>query len=1166
MPGRVIPVPLRTNYGPSLPALNAPSLVAVGTSPTQITLTATYAGPPGATSYVFAVLTGSFFIDYPVQASNVLVVNGLGPGETFYYRVGVLTAESPSRATAWSAIVPGTTAVIANPIISTTSVPAGTQGVAYSQQFAATLGTAPYTWAETGALPAGVTFTSSGLLAGTPTTNASYALTINCTDVNGLQATPVTLNLVINAPAVTVPAQVQGLVATATGQTTTALTWTALATAVSYIVYRAGVQVGTSTSASYADTGLTASTAYSYTVAGVNTAGTGPQSASASVMTQASSPVGTVWAPGHKMLSVVNYGNVSECQSEINILAQGETANPGVFNEYMSQWAWQYLQPTSKGVYLSSGYTTPFAPIFQVANYLWSKLPNYYFGAEIAAYVNWISAFSASGGQGCLPAYIYSGGTATYGLPPIGASGAGWTFSTYNGNAGTTNGTYQYTNPNLSNVNVMNEFTAMYVALLNTPFLTTSGPYAGMTFTPNTHPRWAAIGDWGPDDVNMVTADGKGTNPTLSSGYSGVQWEANFRSRNATIVAAATQTSWLAMPGYGATSDLGVSEQLSNIQNFVTTRTAVSCTDVFYTGTGNGLNLTYAQNFFVGNQNTGSNTPPPTFTAGGTDYRGKTPSMPNVQGYDYAHRTTGALANTAAQVTGIALNAINTLRASAIYWQMPVPTSGWLGFVVPGVIAAGPIPALNQLLPANYLYPVTGLSTSAITQNTITLNWTPNAGAATYTAYLNGTAVQTGITGTSYQYTGLAVSTPYSLTVAMANANGTGPPSTALPVTTTAQALSQVGGVNEISSTTTTITLGWTAVTGATSYTITRGGTVIAATAPGVQYTDTGLTTGTSYSYTVAANAAGNTGPASVVVSMTTTGSGATIPTGLQMLLQGQTSAFQGNAGVPQAPNSLSLSWNAVAGAATYNVYRATSAGGTYSDIGSSATPAYTDATATLCVNGTAGAGPIYNPANTYCYKVTAVVGGVESAQSAMHVYNWSVNPTGAPTAGLAGNGLGVDYTGTGATVTYGVTDPFGGTDTCIKIQQPTSGYWLPVSSNLLTQWNFWTGAFSSGYFYIDLGLSAPLGSAYFEIVFLRAGDVEILNSSMAFNWVLLAQYAQGAVSANGWTTYKVPVTAILTDYESGSPVMQAAMYKFNLNVQGGAPTYYVRNIIWKAT
>ena len=80
------------------------------------------------------------------------------------------------------------------------SLPAGTVGAAYSQQFNTDGGASPITFSETG-LPTGIgmSFTSGGLLSGTPTTAESLSITVAATDSNGCIGYPVTDTLTINA-------------------------------------------------------------------------------------------------------------------------------------------------------------------------------------------------------------------------------------------------------------------------------------------------------------------------------------------------------------------------------------------------------------------------------------------------------------------------------------------------------------------------------------------------------------------------------------------------------------------------------------------------------------------------------------------------------------------------------------------------------------------------------------------------------------------------------------------------------------------------------------------------------------------------------------------------------------------------------------------------------
>ncbi|MFI8273367.1 MULTISPECIES: glycosyl hydrolase family 18 protein [unclassified Streptomyces] len=81
--------------------------------------------------------------------------------------------------------------------------------------------------------------------------------------------------------------------------------------------------------------------------------------------------------------------------------------------------------------------------------------------------------------------------------------------------------------------------------------------------------------------------------------------------------------------------------------------------------------------------------------------------------------------------------------------------------------------------------------------------------------------------------------------------------------------------------TNTSLTIGWAAATddkGVKNYDVYRGGAKVA-TVTGTSYTDSGLTKGTTYTYSVVArDTADQTGPASGSVSVTTTGGGTTPP------------------------------------------------------------------------------------------------------------------------------------------------------------------------------------------------------------------------------------------------------------------------------------------------
>ncbi|MGV7208664.1 fibronectin type III domain-containing protein [Oxalobacteraceae bacterium A2-2] len=151
------------------------------------------------------------------------------------------------------------------------------------------------------------------------------------------------------------------------------------------------------------------------------------------------------------------------------------------------------------------------------------------------------------------------------------------------------------------------------------------------------------------------------------------------------------------------------------------------------------------------------------------------------------------------------------------------------------------------------------------------------------------------------------------------------------------------------------VALAWAAVSGASGYDVYRGGAKAnSAPVTGNAYTDGGLASGTTYSYTVKAlTASGAASAASAPVSATTSGSPPpiTAPTGVQVSAA--------------TASSVTLAWTSVPGASGYNVYR-NGARVTASPV---AATGYTD-------QGLAAS-------SSYTYTVTAYANGNESAPSA---------------------------------------------------------------------------------------------------------------------------------------------------------------------------------------
>jgi hypothetical protein len=91
-------------------------------------------------------------------------------------------------------------AIYTTPAITTTTLPSGTVGVAYTTTLTASGGTGSYTWTATG-LPAGLTLAATGKITGTPTAKGSSAVHLKVTDGAHAAATA-TLTLTIAPPIV----------------------------------------------------------------------------------------------------------------------------------------------------------------------------------------------------------------------------------------------------------------------------------------------------------------------------------------------------------------------------------------------------------------------------------------------------------------------------------------------------------------------------------------------------------------------------------------------------------------------------------------------------------------------------------------------------------------------------------------------------------------------------------------------------------------------------------------------------------------------------------------------------------------------------------------------------------------------------------------------------
>ena len=154
------------------------------------TLAATGGTPPYTWSLIAAALPGSFTLNPAGTLAGTATAAG-----NFGLIAEVQDSASHIAYTSFSlTIVAGSLA-----ISTSSTLPAGVAGTAYSQALAAYGGTPPYSWSLTaGTLPAGVTLSSTGSLSGTPSASGSFSFTAKVQD-SASHTASAAFSLTINA-------------------------------------------------------------------------------------------------------------------------------------------------------------------------------------------------------------------------------------------------------------------------------------------------------------------------------------------------------------------------------------------------------------------------------------------------------------------------------------------------------------------------------------------------------------------------------------------------------------------------------------------------------------------------------------------------------------------------------------------------------------------------------------------------------------------------------------------------------------------------------------------------------------------------------------------------------------------------------------------------------
>ncbi|HTW61905.1 MAG TPA: putative Ig domain-containing protein [Terracidiphilus sp.] len=160
----------------------------------SVVYSATVAATGGAGTLTYKVTSGSLPAGLTLSSAGAISGTPTTAG-TNNFAVTASDAYGDSQNESLSIVINSTALKV-----STSSLPAGVAGSAYSQTLSATGGSGTgYTWTKTaGSLPTGVTLSSTGAITGTPTTAGTFSFTVQVTDSDADTATA-PLSITINA-------------------------------------------------------------------------------------------------------------------------------------------------------------------------------------------------------------------------------------------------------------------------------------------------------------------------------------------------------------------------------------------------------------------------------------------------------------------------------------------------------------------------------------------------------------------------------------------------------------------------------------------------------------------------------------------------------------------------------------------------------------------------------------------------------------------------------------------------------------------------------------------------------------------------------------------------------------------------------------------------------
>lgn len=481
-------------------------------------------------------------------------------------------------------------------------------------------------------------------------------------------------------------------------------------------------------------------------------------------------------------------------------------------------------------------------------------------------------------------------------------------------------------------------------------------------------------------------------------------------------------------------------------------------------------------------------------------------------------------------------------------WTGAVIFSGNVSDIANGIFDGGALPPTASAPAAP-----TGLNAVGGTGQ-VTLSWSSVSNATSYNVYYAATSGVTTASGTKvssvsapYIQTGLTAGTTYFYVVTAVNSTGesaasaqasattaAAPPVPTVPAAPTGVIAS--GGTNQVA-------ISWSAVSSATSYNVyyattsgvtTTNGTKIAnATSPAVQ---TGLATGTAYYYIVTAVNSVGESAASTQVAATTL---AAVPAPTAPAAPTAVTAVGG-------ANQATISWQAVSGAASYNVYWSTTTGVTKT-------------------NGTKVAG-VSSPyvksglsaGTTYYFIVTANNSVGESAASTQATATTNAAPPAVPatptgvTATGGANQVSLSWSAVSGATSYNIywATTSGVTTSGTKITTTTSPYVQTGLAAGTTYYYIVTAVNASGQGVASTQVSAATNAPIVTIPAAPTGVTAVGGANqVSISWSAVS----GATSYNIYYATTSGVTKT-----SGAKITNASRPYIQTGLAAGTTYYYI--------